>query len=64
MKYLSIGLAALLLAAPLAQAADNPDVLRLSQPLPVLIAGSIPGDHAIDCGETLAMRKTFCRRAS
>jgi hypothetical protein len=38
MRLLSIGLAALLLAAPLAHAADNPDVLRLSQRLRALDA--------------------------
>src|SRR3546814_17365095 len=51
MKYLSIGLAAVLLAAPLAQAAANPDVLRLSQRLPALDAD--PGTSHVAAYEQL-----------
>jgi len=38
MRFVSIGLAALLLVAPLTQAADNPDVTGLSQRLQALDA--------------------------
>lgn len=52
---LLIGLAALLLAAPLAQAADNPDVLRLSQRLQVLDAD--PGTTGVAAYERLQARQ-------
>jgi hypothetical protein len=57
MKYLSIGLAALLLAAPLAQAADNPDVLRLSQRLQALDAD--PGTTHVAAYERLQARQAL-----
>ena len=52
---LLIGLAALLLAAPLAHAADNPDVLRLSQRLQVLDAD--PGTTGVAAYERLQARQ-------
>src|SRR3546814_11447410 len=57
MKYLSIGLAALLLAAPLAQAAENPDVLRLSQRLQALDAD--PGTSHVAAYERLQARQAL-----
>src|SRR3546814_12647839 len=57
MKYLSIGLAALLLAAPLAQAAENPDVLRLSQRLQALDAD--PGTRRVAAYERLQARQAL-----
>jgi hypothetical protein len=55
MRLLSIGLAALLLAAPLAHAADNPDVLRLSQRLQALDAD--PATASIAAYERLQARQ-------
>ena len=52
---LLIGLAALLLAAPLAHAADNPDVLRLSQRLQALDAD--PGTTGVAAYERLQARQ-------
>src|SRR3546814_1431464 len=57
MKYLSIGLAALLLAAPLAQAAENPDVLRLSQRLQAQDAD--PGTSRVAAYERLQARQAL-----
>ena len=52
---LLIGLAALLLAAPLAHAADNPDALRLSQRLQALDAD--PGTTGVAAYERLQARQ-------
>src|SRR5690606_6383148 len=57
MKYLSIGLAALLLAAPLAQAAENPELVRLSQRLQALDAD--PATAQVAAYERLQARQAL-----